>query len=111
MDRFDGETAEIRLLREKFNTRVQGKFHALGTVEETTAAMEAFFTDQRKLTLLMAQLKNDTDLKWGPTSHRMLVGTLLAKLLDRELLETWQWKPSTGRSVHDTYRVIIQVVP
>ena len=103
MDRFDGESAEVRLLVEKYQTRVQAKFHALGTVEATNAAIEAFFTDKRKFTLLMVQLKNDSDLLWGPTSPRMLVGTLLAKLLDRELLETRQWKPSTGRLVHFAY--------
>ena len=68
-------------------------------MKDTNEAIESFFRDKRKYTVLIVQLKNDTDLKWGPTSPRMLVGTLLAKLLDRELLETRQWKPSTGRYV------------
>ena len=45
----------------------------------------------------MAQLKTDPDLQWGKNAERMLVGNLLGKLLDREILENWQWKPSTGR--------------
>ena len=50
-------------------------------------------------TILMSRLLNDPDLKWmDKVSERMLVGTLLAKLLDREILETWQWKPTTGRT-------------
>ena len=47
----------------------------------------------------MGQLKTDPDLQLGENSERNLVGNLLRKLLDREILETWQWKPSTGRFV------------
>ena len=100
MDRFDGESAEVRLLLEKYGTRRQGKFCTLASVGETDRAIEVFFEDKRKVTLMMDQLNKDTDLMWGPKSERTLVGILLAKLLDRELLETRQWKPSTGRSVH-----------
>ena len=49
MDRFDGETGEIRLLVEKYEARTQGKFRALASVEETDAAIVAFFTDRRKV--------------------------------------------------------------
>lgn len=82
---------------EKYETRFKGKFRALDSVEATNAAIVEFFTDRRKYTVLMARLKGDPDLQWGENSERNLVGTLLAKMLDRELLETRQWKPSTGR--------------
>ena len=49
MDRFDGETAELRLTIEKFENRTKSKFVALGSEEETDAAISAFFTDKRKV--------------------------------------------------------------
>ena len=53
MDRFDGETAELRLTIEKFENRTKSKFVNLGSDEETDAAINAFFTDKRKVTNLV----------------------------------------------------------
>lgn len=52
----------------------------------------------------MAKLQTDPDLQWDDSNEeakkrceRMLAGTVLAKLLDPDLLASRQWKPSTDR--------------
>ena len=59
MDHFDGETGEIRLLVEKYEARIMGKFCALDSVAETDEAIVSFFNKIRLYTLTVLQCQTN----------------------------------------------------